>query len=505
MGSRSSLFSLSARPRASARVAAKPWPPADGAGTLFVHFGEEHINDEDGATLLPKVVEEAARYKPLLATMSGDKANNGNADEFALWAKAMEGFDRAGVAYYAGMGNHDRTEPVPGTLPFGPMEVYRDFFRGRPYPWGDGAPYADERIGPRARPGDDPAGAATHYYVDAGPVRWIFIDNSCWGIRNCDSMQAYASGDRSPQLSYLAAKAKEAGDAGRLVFVVMHMPTRDPRDQSYTDATAQNHVMGKIPGSTNDNALFESTAREAGVDGVFLGHIKGQFTYKGAGDVPYFIDGGAGGELYTTGPIGTDHGYWHGFRLIRVDAGKIAATDTVPIFVPDGIRLEGPDRLAPQVEARFSAFGRQPTFRDTAKVLALELRNPDPRAKPRSAAALLGLPPQIVLWLLAPLGAFLLLGCAQGAGLRRRVRFGSRAASAPERSARPRSPASRWRSRRHRRARRRRRCRSRLACSRRAIRWCWRRSPRRPTIPAATRRPRRSTAASAPSARGGRR
>ena len=398
-------------PTASARVAAKPWPPADGPGTLFVHFGEEHINDEDGATLLPKVVEESARYKPLLATMSGDKANNGNADEFELWAKAMEGFDKAGVAYYAGMGNHDRTEPIGGLFPFGEIAVYRDFFAKRPYPWGDGAPYPDDRIGPRTRPADDAAGAATHYYVDAGPVRWIFLDNSCWGLRNCDSMQAFADGDRSPQLDYLQAKGKEASDAGKLVFVVMHIPTRDPRDQSYTDTTAQNHVMGKIPGSTNDNALFESAARAAGVDGVFLGHIKGQFTYKGAGDIPYFIDGGAGGELYTTGPIGTDHGYWHGFRLIRVDGGRVAYTDTVPIFVPDGIRLEGPDRLDRGVEARFTAFGRQPTFKDTAKVLALELRNPAPRPK-ASAASLLGLPPQLVLWLLAPLGAFTLLGFA---------------------------------------------------------------------------------------------
>ncbi len=27
--------------------------------------------------------------------------------------------------------------------------------------------------------------------------------------------------------------------------MVMHMPTRDPRDQSYIDPTTFNHVMGK--------------------------------------------------------------------------------------------------------------------------------------------------------------------------------------------------------------------------------------------------------------------
>ncbi len=44
---------------AHAAVTDKPWPPATGQGTLFVHYGEEHWNDADGLTLLPKVVEES--------------------------------------------------------------------------------------------------------------------------------------------------------------------------------------------------------------------------------------------------------------------------------------------------------------------------------------------------------------------------------------------------------------------------------------------------------------
>ena len=126
----------------------------------------------------------------------------------------------------------------------------------------------------------------------------------------------------------------------------MHMPTRDPRDQSYIDPTTFNHVMGKgiSPTGAPDNIRFEEAAEQAGVDGVLLGHIKGQFLYEGRGKVPYFIDGGAGGELYTDGPVGTDHGYWHGFRLLRTSGGRLT-TDTVPIFVKDGIRLDGPGYL----------------------------------------------------------------------------------------------------------------------------------------------------------------
>ena len=51
---------------AAAATADKPWPPASGDGQLFVHFGEEHVNDEDGATLLPKILGQAP--KPAQAT-----------------------------------------------------------------------------------------------------------------------------------------------------------------------------------------------------------------------------------------------------------------------------------------------------------------------------------------------------------------------------------------------------------------------------------------------------
>ena len=107
--------------------------------------------------------------------------------------------------------------------------------------------------------------------------------------------------------------------------------------------------MGKLGGLFTDNPLFEAAASESGVDGVFVAHIKGQFLYRGTGDVPYYIDGGGGGALYTTGPVGTDHGYWHGFRLIRV-RGDDFVTDAVPIFVRNGIRIAGGRRLEAGVD-----------------------------------------------------------------------------------------------------------------------------------------------------------
>ena len=199
--------------------------------------------------------------------------------------------------------------------------------------------------------------------MDYGDVRWIFVDNSCWGINDCDTVQNPRS--PTPRASPASSSASSARPPrpptpGKVVFVVMHIPTQDPRDQSYIEATSFNHVMGKgiSPTSTADNATFEEVAERSGVDGVFLAHIKGQFLYEGRGDVPYYIDGGAGGELYTDGPLGVNHGYWHGFRLIRVD-GKRITTDMVPIFAPGSIAIRGPEVLARGEEADFRATGKQ--------------------------------------------------------------------------------------------------------------------------------------------------
>ena len=53
------------------------------------------------------------------------------------------------------------------------------------------------------------------------------------------------------QFDFLERVAQEGTDAGKVVFVVMHMPTQDPGDQSYRDPIARMHTMGK--GTSPDN------------------------------------------------------------------------------------------------------------------------------------------------------------------------------------------------------------------------------------------------------------
>jgi hypothetical protein len=272
---------------------------------------------------------------------------------------------------------------------------------------GDAKPYSDPNFAQRERPASDPPGAATHYSADYGNVRWIFVDNSCWDITFCSTNgQNPADGDTRSQLQWLESRALEATRSGMVVFVVMHMPTRDPRDQTYSDPTATNHVMGKGLTAT-DIADFERIASITEVDGVFLAHIKGQFQYR-AQNVPYYIDGGAGGELYTEGPVGTDHGYWHGYRLLRVN-GRSVFTDSVPIFVPGSLRVNGPGSVKRGDSAQFEGFGAQPVYNDPAKVPALELRDPDP--VPPGGGSGASVPPGVLMFG-GPLAVFLLLGVA---------------------------------------------------------------------------------------------
>ena len=381
------LGALMCAPAAQGAVAQDPWPPRPSQEPLFVHYGEEHWNDADGATILPKVVSESARYRPAMVTMSGDKASNGTPAELGTWKRFMEPYDRAGIPYFPAAGNQDRLSPpgvAPGRQGLGPIPAavgslapYREVFADRPYPFGDGAPYADPQLAGATRPAGEAPGASTHYVVDYASVRWIFIDNSCWSISRCDSVQSPplpdSEGNRG-QFDWLERRADEASRSGRSVFVVMHMPTRDPRDQNHSDPVAYRHVMGKSEAFA-DNPRFEQVAERTGVDAVFLAHIKGQSLYRGRGRVPYFVDGGAGGQLHTIGPVGTDHGYWHGYRLVQVSRGRLI-TDAVPIFVDGGITLRGAGVVRPGALERYEALGRQPVVNGPAKVEMLELRDP---------------------------------------------------------------------------------------------------------------------------------
>ncbi|MGI8461521.1 MAG: metallophosphoesterase family protein [Solirubrobacterales bacterium] len=371
-----------AAPALAAR-AKEPWPPAPKRGLFFAHFGEEHLDDDDGIRIFPRVIHDSARYKPDLVTTSGDKASDNSVENLSGWKEQMSFYDRKGIPYFAAVGNHDRsqsgTQGLGSSANGGDIAPYLEIFADRPYPFGDGPAVSEEGFEPVPRPATDPPGASTHYAVEAGAARFIFLDNSCFSFINCDPYQSpplpTAAGDPT-QYDFMRTQAKLASRENDLAFVVMHIPTQDPRP-GHSQPTAGAHTLGE--GTSPENATFEDAAFTAGVDGVFAGHIKGQWTYAEK-NVGYFIDGGAGGEVYV-GPgeeTGVDSGYWHGYRLVSVRGNRIRTTDTVPVFSDEGIVIEGPAELESGTTAEFSAIGKQPT--EEGPEVELELRDPSEEA-----------------------------------------------------------------------------------------------------------------------------
>ena len=373
------LLAGAATQAAYAVPAPKTWPPAGGPGTAHAHFGEEHLDDLDGPAIFPKVIADVVKFNPDVVIATGDKSSNGTPENLTAWKNHMKAFDRAGIPYFAGLGNHDR-EALPGfpngVSPLSPLGPYLTVFADRPYPFGDAPPISDPVFSPKERPADDPEGASSHYSFDYGNVRWILLDNSCFSFTTCDDSQNPSFPDaagNADTYGFLAAEAADAKEKGMLVFVQMHMPTQDPR-LAHENPTPLAHTMGE--GSAPDNALFEDAAAAADVDGVFPAHIKGQWIYT-AQDVPYYIDGGAGGEVYVDegGEVGVDTGYWHGWRMLRVNGNDIV-TDIVPVFVKGGVKMTGPATTVPGAIPQYAAVGKQPTKKGPL-VDDLELRDPD--------------------------------------------------------------------------------------------------------------------------------
>ena len=238
-----------------------------------MHYGEEHWNDADGATLFPKVVEESGRYKPAFVTTSGDKDNDGTVEQLSRWKQILSPYDRLGVPFLPAWAT-TTARPRPARRPAPPAcsppacrapGQLQAGVRGPAVPVRRRRPVQGRRLRARAPPTIPPAPPRTT--SSNGTVRVIFLDNSCWGLADCDPSQnpAFpdAQGNRS-QLDYLRKNAGDASRAGKQVFVVMHMPTRDPRDQSYIDPTTFNHVMGKglSPTGAPDNMRFEEAAEQ---------------------------------------------------------------------------------------------------------------------------------------------------------------------------------------------------------------------------------------------------
>jgi len=356
-----------------------------------VHFGEAHWNEGQGPVTMPELVQDVVSYDPDLTLFSSDIADIGTIDRLACFSKIMQPLSAAGIPWYDSPGNHDRVATTgPGGVANGSIEVWRQVFASMPRPWGD-APAPEGVLVPDGEP-DDGDGASTHYYFDYAPageavLRVIVLDNSEHSLTSSDRDQYPRVGPGqkdAAQLAFLERVAADANANGLLTWVVMHQPTRDPRDLSNVHPVSLNHTMGK--GLAPDNYLFDAIAAITGIDGVFMGHIQGNVVY-GSGDTDYFIDGGGGGTPYALREVGTDTGYYYGFRVMRVspaEDGAGARTYFLPLV--DELEVRGPKRARQGKTLRFHATALQPFDPDLParfglaanEQIRIELRQPDP-------------------------------------------------------------------------------------------------------------------------------
>jgi hypothetical protein len=389
-----------------ARVAAAPaWPPPPEEGAIdVVHFGEAHWNEGQGPLTMPILIQDVLSYDPSFVTFSADIADIGTLDRLACFTQIIRPATAARIPWFNSPGNHDRVAVAgPGGVANGAIDIWREVFAPMPQPWGDGPVPGARFVVPQNEP-DDGEGAATHYYFDYGPVgepflRVIALDNSQQSLTTSDQDQYPAVGPGqtdASQLAFLERVATEAQEKGLMTWVVMHQPTQDPRDISNVNPASYNHTMGK--GASGDNAAFDAIAQVTGVDAVFLGHIQGNVVY-GVGDTDYYIDGGGGGSPYALHEVGTDTGYYYGFRVMRLYRGAdgwTARTYFVPLV--DRIEIEGPEGPAKVGdEIALTATATQPYDPDLPprlglapnEAIKLELRPPEMTPADRDSVPLL--------------------------------------------------------------------------------------------------------------------
>jgi len=344
------------------------WPAPVGKKAFdTVHFGEAHWNEGQGPLTMPELVQDVVSYKPNFVTFSSDIADVGTVDRLACFRQIMRPIDARNIPWFDSPGNHDRVAAAgPGGVANGSIDIWRQVFADMPAPWGD-AKAPKGFLLPKGEP-DDGKGASTHYYVDYAPkgkkpsVRIIVLDNSEHSLTLSDRDQYPAVGvgaKDAGQLAFLERVAAEAHSRDLMTWVVMHQPTQDPRDLSNVHPVSLNHTMGK--GASPDNRLFDAIASVNGVDAVFMGHIQGNVTYRN-GDTEYFIDGGGGGSPYALTEVGTDTGYFYGFRVVRVARDSKGTWAMRSYLVPliDRIKVDGPDSASVGDELQFSATALQP-------------------------------------------------------------------------------------------------------------------------------------------------
>lgn len=231
-------------------------------------------DNRDGYDTFEQMIEQINGIKPVFVIDNGDLVFSGKPNQYRLFDRLTT---RMGSTFCTTLGNHD----IRGNG----RETYTMLY---------GPPY---------------------YSFDFMDSHFIFLDSSPgWAEKRAISDEQY---------TWLENDLKKAN--GKRLFVISHIPPRDPRSnvtkneianyvnqaksgeswaEQKLDSYFENKNMSHGFQDSAEAIRFETLMRQYNVDTVYLSHIHSNFEYYEDG-VRYLISGGAGAELLT------ENSYYH--------------------------------------------------------------------------------------------------------------------------------------------------------------------------------------------------
>lgn len=238
----------------------------------FVILGD----NRNGYQTFSQIIDQINAIKPVFTIDNGDLVFGGEPNRYRLFYETVT---KMQTPLYTTLGNHDIRE--------GGRPLYSKLF---------GPPY---------------------YSFTYKNAHFIFLDSS----------RGWAEKRAIPEEQYLWLENDLKNAQGKRIFVISHIPPRDPRDDldpnkfpevpNVENSNLYQRLMDKYSlykskdhgfPEKSEAERFEALMTKYNVDTVFLSHIHSYFSYI-KNNVRYIISGGAGAELLTK------DSYYHYLRV----------------------------------------------------------------------------------------------------------------------------------------------------------------------------------------------
>ncbi|MCS6861660.1 MAG: metallophosphoesterase [Abditibacteriales bacterium] len=268
--------------------------PAGADSWFFIATGDSHLGAARGE-IFAQVVQDVNRRRPDFFVLLGDAVENALPQNFAL---LMEACEKLQVPLHYVVGNHDVLMP------------------GQPHS-------RTNYLKIRAKISRDAPHDRTYYAFTHKNCRFIVLDTAGvrvgeWGVRVSDPQQ----------WDWLESELKAAQGQFEHIFVLMHVPTRNPLAQLGTN---RNHWFT----DRQEADEFDDLMARYKVDLVLCAHDH-MFEKHEKDGVTYVICGSAGGGIVAPSFLGGFHNYVE----VHV-SGKTVTIQVVPILRSLEIQVVG--------------------------------------------------------------------------------------------------------------------------------------------------------------------